>query len=184
MRGSSVAVYNEEGPVHSAIRGSVCIDCAEVIGQSQFPKLSDVTLNQPSTEPAATATATQIVVLYDGQCNFCTGQVKNLARLDGRDRLRFVSLHDPVVARDYPDLSFEQLMEQMWVIAYDGRRFGGADAIRYLSRQLPMLWPLAPLMHIPGTMPLWRYLYRQIAKRRYKIAGRNCDEGGTCSLHQ
>ena len=133
---------------------------------------------------ASHQTPTQIVVLYDGQCNFCTSQVKNLERLDGKGRLRFVSLHDPVVGRDYPDLSFQQLMDQMWVVAYDGRKFGGADAIRYLSRQLPMLWPLAPLMYIPGTMPIWRYLYRQIAKRRYKIAGRNCDEGGTCSLHQ
>jgi predicted DCC family thiol-disulfide oxidoreductase YuxK len=139
-----------------------------------------VTQIKTKSEPAST----QIVVLYDGQCNFCTGQVKNLERLDGRGRLRFISLHDPVVARDYPDLSFQQLMDQMWVVAYDGRKYGGADAIRYLSRQLPMLWPLAPLMHVPGTMPIWRYLYRQIAKRRYKIAGRNCDEGGTCSLHQ
>ena len=148
--------------------------------QSSIKKLHVVTLSSQTSNQSAA----QIVVLYDGQCNFCTSQVKNLERLDGKCRLRLISLHDPVVARDYPDLSFQQLMDQMWVVAYDGRKFGGADAIRYLSRHLPMLWPLAPLMHIPGSMPIWRYLYRQIAKRRYKIAGRNCDEGGTCSLHQ
>jgi hypothetical protein len=38
------------------------------------------------------------------------------------------------------------------------------------------------MMHIPGLMPLWSYLYRAVAKRRYQIAGRDCSEG-TCSIH-
>ncbi|XZE19627.1 thiol-disulfide oxidoreductase DCC family protein [Pirellulaceae bacterium SH449] len=133
---------------------------------------------------SAPVTAKRIVVLYDGQCKFCTQGVKNLQRMDGKDRLQLVSLHDPSVAELYPDLSFDQLMEQMWVVSYEGKKYGGADAVRYLSRHLPMLWPLAPMLHFPGSMPLWRFLYRQIAKRRYKIAGRHCDDGGTCSLHK
>ncbi|AMV33433.1 hypothetical protein VN12_15005 [Pirellula sp. SH-Sr6A] len=124
------------------------------------------------------------VVLFDGQCNFCRRQTDHLRRFDGKNRLRFVSLHDPCVAVDYPDLTHEMLMEQMWVVAPDGRRFGGADALRYLSRRLPLLWPIAPILHLPFSMPVWRWLYRQIAKRRYRIAGKNCDEGGTCSLHR
>lgn len=124
------------------------------------------------------------VVLYDGQCNFCRRQIAHLRRFDGKDRLRFISLHDPSVAIDYPDLSYEMLMEQMWVVSRDGKRYGGADALRYLSRRLPLLWPIAPVLHIPFTMPIWRWLYRQVAKQRYRIAGKNCDEGGTCSLHR
>ena len=123
------------------------------------------------------------VVLYDGQCNFCRSQIDTLRRLDGRDRLFFMSLHDPEVAKNYPDLTYEQLMEQMWIVTSKGERLGGAYAVRFLSRLLPILWPIAPLMHIPGSMGLWQFLYRQIAKRRYKLAGRNCDEGGTCALH-
>jgi predicted DCC family thiol-disulfide oxidoreductase YuxK len=103
--------------------------------------------------------------------------------LDGANRLRFVSLHDSEVATNYPDLSTEQLMEQMWVISPSGSRYGGAHAIRYLSGRLPMMWPLFPMMHIPGLMPVWSYLYKQVAKRRYRIAGKNCDHG-TCSMHR
>lgn len=124
----------------------------------------------------------QDVVLYDGECKFCTSQIAHLRRIDTRSRLRFVSLHDPSVVSQYPDLTYDQLMEQMWVIDSKGGRHGGAYAVRYLSRQLPILWLLAPMLHIPGLMPLWSWLYRQIANRRYRIAGRNCDEG-TCSLH-
>jgi predicted DCC family thiol-disulfide oxidoreductase YuxK len=124
----------------------------------------------------------QDVVLFDGQCNFCRQQVSHLRRLDGRNRLRYVSLHDPWVAEAFPDLSYEQLMEQMWVIAPDGARYGGASALKYLSRRLPILWPMAPALHFPGTMPFWNWMYRQVAKRRYRIAGRQCEDG-SCSLH-
>ncbi|MFM7974458.1 MAG: thiol-disulfide oxidoreductase DCC family protein [Pirellula sp.] len=122
------------------------------------------------------------VVLYDGHCNFCIAQVANLRRFDVFHRLEFVSLHEPAVAKLYPDLTHEQLMEQMWVIAPNGKRYAGAYSFRYLSCLLPMFWPLAPMLHFPGLMPLWSYLYKEVAKRRYRIAGRNCDEG-TCSIH-
>lgn len=123
------------------------------------------------------------VVIWDGRCNFCRGQVERLRKFDTPSRLAYISLHDPRVAERYPDLTHQQLMDQMWVVTHDGRRFGGADAGRYLSRKLPRLWWLAPLLHIPCSMPLWRWLYRQVAERRYRISGRDCEEGGTCDLH-
>jgi len=92
------------------------------------------------------------VLIYDGDCRFCTGQVARLARLDGtRKRLAFISLHDPEVARRWPDLTHDMLMEQMYLIDREGNRYGGAAAFRYLSRKLPWLWILAPLMHIPPS---------------------------------
>lgn len=132
------------------------------------------------------------IVIWDGQCNFCHAQVKRLRWVDS-GRLAYMSLHDPQVAQLAPTLDFDQLMSQMWVCSpaveqpADKQKQrvlkGGADAIRYLSRRLPWLWPTMPLFHIPGAMPLWRWMYGQVAKRRYKIAGKNCDDGGTCNLH-
>ncbi len=121
-------------------------------------------------------------VLYDGQCVFCTKGIQNLKRLDLFKSLEFVSLHDPSTVTRFPDLTYEMKMDQMWVVSADGNRYGGADAVRYLSRRLPLLYPLAPLLHFPGTQWLWKKLYKFVANRRYRIAGRNCSEG-TCSLH-
>ena len=123
------------------------------------------------------------VVIFDGECNFCRSQVNNLSRLDccGK-RLSFLSLHDPRVQERYPDLSHDQLMEQMYVVDQKQRRHGGADAVKYLSRRLPLLWLAAPILHLPGTARLWRWLYGQVAKRRYKLAGKTC-EGDRCSVH-
>ncbi|TWU06343.1 thiol-disulfide oxidoreductase DCC family protein [Stieleria varia] len=136
------------------------------------PKLPD-----PDENPDAD------VVLFDGHCNFCRAGVESLSRLDwGGKRLAFLSLHDGRVAERYPDLTFDQLMEQMYVIDGADRRHGGADAVRYLTRRLPLLWLAAPIMHLPGSAGLWRWLYHQVAKRRYKIAGKSCDNG-TCQVH-
>ncbi|MCP4778733.1 MAG: DUF393 domain-containing protein, partial [Planctomycetaceae bacterium] len=112
-------------------------------------------------------------------------------RLDGKNRLAFISLHDPFVTEHFPDLSHQQLMEQLFLIpnhggAYSDRRLGGALAIKYLTLRLPKLWILAPLFHIPLTGSIQQWVYRQIAKRRYKIAGKKneaCDDEGTCDLH-
>lgn len=124
------------------------------------------------------------VVIYDGHCKFCTGQVKNLRRWDGRDRVAFISLHDPEVARRWPDLTHDMLMDQMYVVDPQGNRYGGAAAFRYLTRVLPKLWVLAPILHIPFSLPLWQFGYRQVAKRRY-LMGKTADacDDGACKVH-
>ena len=124
------------------------------------------------------------VVIYDGDCAFCRRQVNRLARWDGGDRLAFVSLHDPLVAERYPDLSRDQLMEQMYLVSPDGRRYGGAAALRYLTRRLPRLYPLAPLLHVPFSLRLWRWAYRQVAKRRYLMNPPTDCEDGACDIHK
>jgi len=125
------------------------------------------------------------VVIFDGKCVFCTGQVRNLLKLDGKGRLAFMSLHDPEVERQFPELTYDQMMKQMYVVDSAGNHHGGARAVRYLSRRLPKLWILAPLTHIPFTLPIQQWVYDQVAKRRYKIANRDgmeCDDGA-CAIH-
>jgi len=121
------------------------------------------------------------VLIYDGDCKFCLRSVAKIHRWDGADRIAFLPLQDPLVAKAYPDLSQEELMEQMYLVDQQGTRHGGAAAFRYLSRRLPRLWALAPLMHIPFSLPLWQFFYRQVAMRRYWFGGKRCDDG-TCRI--
>jgi predicted DCC family thiol-disulfide oxidoreductase YuxK len=122
------------------------------------------------------------VVIYDGHCRICTGQVRLLARLDLVGQLSFLSLHDARTGARYPDLSYDELMKQMYVVDRAGRRHGGVRAVQRLSRRMPVLWPLAVLLHLPGTLPFWHWLYQQIASRRYRFGRMQCDDG-TCHLH-
>jgi predicted DCC family thiol-disulfide oxidoreductase YuxK len=144
-----------------------------------LPAQSSVHLPSPAERPEAE------VVIYDGHCKFCTAQVQNLARWDTRSRLAFLSLHDPEVARRFPDLTYDKLIEEMYVVDQRGNRHAGAAAFKYLTTRLPRLYVLAPLMHIPFTMPLWRWGYRRVARRRYAIMGKTSDacDDGTCRVH-
>ena len=139
-------------------------------------------LAELSPDPDSERGSDREVLIYDGQCNFCRGSVRSLRMLDWTGRLSFISLHDERVGQRWPQLSYDQLMDQIWLVTRHGQTLGGADAMRYLSVRMPALWLLAPLLNLPGTMPLWRSVYRWIARNRYRIAGRNCD-GGTCNLH-
>lgn len=119
------------------------------------------------------------LVIYDDECMFCRSQIKLLQFLDMQKILVFESLHNPKILIDFPDLSYEELLTKMYVITPDQLRFGGADAIKYLSRKLILLWPLAILLHIPYSMWLWDSIYSFIARNRYYIAGR-CK--GSCKI--
>ena len=123
------------------------------------------------------------VVIFDGECGFCTGQVQRINRWDPSNRLAFLSLHDPEVANRYPDLTYDQLMDEMYVVDQKGRRHAGAAAFRYLTRRLPLLWPAALLMHIPFTMPLWHWAYRQVARRRYRLSAATTCDSDKCEIH-
>jgi predicted DCC family thiol-disulfide oxidoreductase YuxK len=119
-------------------------------------------------------------VLYDGRCRFCRSQIAILRRCDLTGGLQFTSLHDPSVAVDFPELAYDDLLQQMYVVTRRGHPRGGAEAVRYLSRTLPLLWPAAVLLHVPGSLPLWKSLYAFVARHRLKIAG-SCDDG-TCRI--
>lgn len=145
--------------------------------------------------PHPTERPNSIVVIFDGRCRFCTAQVRWLQRFDFARRLGFISLHDPHVSQWWPALTYEMLMEQIYVLPPNPQQpedlasrtewLGGILGVRYMAWRLWLLWPLAVLLSIPGTLSFWQRLYRWIAERRYRLGklGPTCDPDGTCDLH-
>jgi predicted DCC family thiol-disulfide oxidoreductase YuxK len=123
------------------------------------------------------------VVIYDGNCRICTAQISRLPWWDCQGKLSYLSLHDAEVSHRYADLTHEMLMRDMYIVDRAGRRHRGAAAIRYLSRRLRRLWWLAPVLHIPFTLPIWQWLYRQIADQRYRFGRTETCDSDACSLH-
>lgn len=120
-------------------------------------------------------------ILFDGQCRFCQAHMRTVQRADRGHRFACVSLHDPEAAQWTSDIPPAQVMREMYVVTRSGRRYGGIDAVRYVTRSLPLLWPVALILHIPGTRRIWGWLYRKVAARRYWFGRASCDTG-TCSL--
>ncbi|QDT67552.1 hypothetical protein MalM25_04520 [Planctomycetes bacterium MalM25] len=188
---SSIRVWSGRGAPRTPVRGSGgTVKASRIerlspqgIPTSPFP-IPALTLPSPAERPDAD------VVLYDGRCNFCCARVEQVRWLEGPllwksgERLAYLSLHDPAVAADYPDAPHERLLEAMCVVEKKtGRHHWGAEAVRYLSRRLPRLWWLAPVMHLPGIMLVARPVYAWVSRNRYLIGGKveECEDGA-CSV--
>ena len=84
----------------------------------------------------------------------------------------------------WPNLPHERLMQEIAVVTHSGHQFWGPAAIRYFTRRLPTLWWIMPLLHIPGSMLLWRHLYRWVARNRYRFSGTAECADAACALHR
>jgi predicted DCC family thiol-disulfide oxidoreductase YuxK len=141
-------------------------------------RMSDAELPQAADFPDRN------ILIYDGECRFCIGQVTKLATWDSGDLLAFLPLQDPLVAERFPDLTREMLMKEMLLVTAAGDRFGGVNAVREMSRMLPRLKWLAFWFRVPFAVSISRLVYRTIARFRYRIWGKvnRCDHG-TCEVH-
>lgn len=130
-----------------------------------------------------TQTHDKDVVIFDGHCKLCRAGIARLQSLDWLSNFRFVSLHDAEVRENYPDLTYDMMMAEMYVVTASGKRLGGAAAFQYMTWRIPLMWPLAPFVNIPGTLPVWAFFYKIIARNRYRFGRLEDCDGGTCALH-
>jgi predicted DCC family thiol-disulfide oxidoreductase YuxK len=109
-------------------------------------------------------------VLYDGECMFCTFQSRVITWLDWFHTVSLVPIADPRVAEIAPGVAREDLQEAMHCVAKNGRIYKGARCIRFISLRMPLAFPLALLLWIPGVIYLAEMVYRFISRRRYAIS--------------
>lgn len=117
---------------------------------------------------ARSSTTQPIPVLYDAKCSFCARSVEILRHLDVFDRLAFFGMQDPPVREKFPDFDPERGEKEMLVRAAD-RWLGGYYAFRHIARQVPILWPVLPLLYFGVVSSIGNRLYQRIAARRYCI---------------
>jgi predicted DCC family thiol-disulfide oxidoreductase YuxK len=122
----------------------------------------------------------QAQVLYDGDCRLCRKSVEQLRRLDVWHRLSYVNVRENGQMRAcQPPLDPERLLQEMHLVTPDGRRvYHGFAAFRWMAWRLPLLWPLAPLLYLPGVPTVGQRLYLWIARNRFRLIP--C-HGGVCT---
>ncbi len=116
------------------------------------------------------ATKPRHAFLYDGSCGLCRTTVAVLRRLDVMGRIEFIdALADwPRVRAAFPSLAQDDCLRTMHVVTAGGRIEQGFDAYRAISWSLPLFWPVAPLLYVPGVPALGRRIYAAVAARRHR----------------
>lgn len=121
------------------------------------------------------------LILYDGDCPLCRQSAAILQRLDWSGRLNYQDARAvaelPVRT---PPLDPVRLLEEMHLITPQGTQvYYGFAVIRWLAWHLPLLWPLAPFLIIPGIPALGQRICLWIARHRYALVP--CRDG-VCQL--
>lgn len=118
-------------------------------------------------------TTTKAIVLFDGDCAFCTKGVQILAKLDWLHRLAFQSLRQPEA---WPEtgpnvtLNYGAMTEEMHLLSADRNSvYAGFSAFRRMSWMLPLTIPIAPFLYLPGVLPLGNIAYRWVARNRFNL---------------
>ena len=127
-------------------------------------------------------TTPTLTIYYDGHCRICRDQRDRFARLDaGRGLLRQLDLNDPDFDPSTLGTTRDKLAQALHASTPDGRLLSGMDAVRAAYRALGKGRLLAPTGW-PLLRPIFDALYRQLARHRYRIAGK-CEDGA-CKLHE
>jgi predicted DCC family thiol-disulfide oxidoreductase YuxK len=109
-------------------------------------------------------------VFFDRDCSVCTALARRFRPALEKRGFGLAALQDPRV-QALLDLPAAKLLQEMRVATSEGKIFGGAQAIVYLSRQIWWAWPLYAASRIPGVPPILDAGYRWIADHRSCASG-------------
>lgn len=122
-------------------------------------------------------TANKAIVLFDGICPLCRKSVGLVKRLDWLGRLTYQDARDVEhLPKSSVPLDSDRLLREMHLLTPNRKHvYSGFKAVRWMAGRMPLLWPLWPILYVPGMPVLGQRIYLWIAKNRYHLVP--CHDG-------
>ena len=112
------------------------------------------------------------VVLYDGQCGFCSRWVKYWAGTLGRHGFEIALLDEPWVAEKL-SMPHAELVTDIRLLTAERELVSGADVYLHVTRRIWWAWPFYAIFSLPLFNRLIHVGYRWFARNRYCVS-RSC----------
>ena len=111
------------------------------------------------------------LVLFDGECPLCRKTAGLLRRFDWLHLLRFHDCRDTAgIPANTAHLDPAHMIAEMHVLSPDRTQaHSGFRAVRWIAGRVPLMWPLYPLLFIPGIPRLGQKIYLWIARNRFHL---------------
>jgi predicted DCC family thiol-disulfide oxidoreductase YuxK len=104
-------------------------------------------------------------LFFDAECDFCTRSARWIAPILGRRGMAVAPLQDPRVGA-LLGVNRDLLLRELRFLQSDGKKYGGADAVVAVAREIWWARPLAWFAKLPGAMKLLYSSYRWVAAQR------------------
>jgi len=104
-------------------------------------------------------------LFFDAECDFCTRSARWIAPILGRRGMAVAPLQDPRVGA-LLGMNRDLLFRELRFLLSDGKKYGGADAVVAVAREIWWARPLAWFAKLPGAMKLLDSSYRWVAAQR------------------
>ncbi|MBX0332616.1 DCC1-like thiol-disulfide oxidoreductase family protein [Pontibacter sp. HSC-14F20] len=112
------------------------------------------------------------IVFYDGTCGFCQASIQIALKYNKRQNLHFAALQSGLVEQLVPQQLIPDPLPDSILFLENGQLFTESEAALRIARHLNFPWSeLYYFRFIP--LSFRNFVYRFIAKHRYRIAGRN-----------
>lgn len=119
-------------------------------------------------KPPDPQSAASILVLFDGQCDLCSGAVRFIAHRDADKCISFASLQSPV---GQALLKLHHLPNDLstMIVIDNGRCHVRSAAALHIARRLRWPWPVLTILRvIPTAIRDW--IYDQVARNRHRLS--------------
>jgi predicted DCC family thiol-disulfide oxidoreductase YuxK len=111
------------------------------------------------------------LILFDGECNLCTGSVQFVLRRDPRARFRFAALQSAFAREALAAAGAPASLPDSIVLIHRGRVRTKSAAALAIARGLRWPWPLLSVFWLV-PYPIRDWVYGVIARNRYRWWGR------------
>jgi predicted DCC family thiol-disulfide oxidoreductase YuxK len=118
---------------------------------------SDIRVAAPPPKP---------LMVFDGNCNFCTLWIRRWQQLTG-DAVDYLPSQDPKIAAQFPEIPREHFNTSVQLIEPNGAVYSGAEAVfRSLAHNPKRRWPLNVYEKNHPFANLTEWAYRLVAENR------------------
>ncbi|BFT75469.1 DCC1-like thiol-disulfide oxidoreductase family protein [Paenibacillus sp. P36] len=117
----------------------------------------------------------RIIVLYDGWCSSCSNIIKRIKKIDVFDLIEFISFRG--VSDHFFGTQETELEKRMHSYYVEEKRMvNGMDSFIQITKRLPILYIILPLLFLVKHIGLGNRIYDWIARRRMIIPINTCNE--------
>jgi predicted DCC family thiol-disulfide oxidoreductase YuxK len=111
------------------------------------------------------------IIVFDGECIFCSGWVNFVLRHDKKGRFRFITAQSPLGEALYRHYGLDSRNYETNILIEDGRAHLKSEGSLRMATGLGFPWNLTSGLRVLPRA-LRDPLYELVARNRYRIAGR------------